>query len=116
MRGKLDQEIQTALQSSCTHRPRRPQHLEERYVNLTSIMSQKRMRLGELQQQLTMSQMMPKYDFDPESGGRAQRIAELTRLKRVYTRGLETMRRQIRNFNSDSTVKRVAERSGRRAR
>jgi polysaccharide biosynthesis transport protein len=107
--AKLDQQIQMALQKSSTISPGGHNILEERYVNLTSIISQKRLRLGELQQQLTMSEMLPKYDFDPESGGRAARIAELKRLKRVYTRGLESMRKQIRNFNSDPTVRRVAD-------
>ena len=72
--------------------------LEERFVNLGSIMSQKRFKLGELQQQLTMAQMMPKYDFDPEASSRAARIAELNRTKKTYTRGLEEMRKQHPQF------------------
>ena len=43
--------------------------LEERYVHLESIMSQRRLRLGDLQQQLTMAQMLPKYEFDPQETG-----------------------------------------------
>ena len=60
--------------------------LEERFVSLGSIMSQKQFKLGELQQQLTMAQMMPKYDFDPEARDRAARIAELNRERRNMTR------------------------------
>ena len=56
-----------------------------------------------------MSQITPKYDFDPDERGRASRIAELTRLKKVYTRGLESMRKRIRNFNTYPSVKKVAE-------
>ena len=64
-------------------------------MNLGSIMSQKRMRLGDLQQQLTMSQLLPKYEFDPEANGRAARIAELNESeKNVYAHGLESMRKQ----------------------
>ena len=40
--------------------------------------------------------------------GRASRITELTRLKRIYTRGLEDMKKHIRHFNADPSVKRVA--------
>jgi polysaccharide biosynthesis transport protein len=106
--ARLEEKIQLALQKSGTIGPGGHSIPEERYVNHTSIMSQRRVRFGEIQQQLTMSQMLPKYDFDPDDRGRATRIAELKRLKKVYTRGLESMRKQIRNFNSDPTVKRVA--------
>jgi polysaccharide biosynthesis transport protein len=71
-------------------------------------MTQKQFKLGELQQQLTMAQMMPKYEFDPEANGRAMRIAELNRVKKTYTRGLQEMRKSIRNFNSDPYARRVA--------
>ena len=105
---KFDELIVAALSKSNTIGPGGKSILEERFVNLSSVMTQKRFKLGELQQQLTMAQMMPKYDFDPEANGRAARIAELTRVKKTYTRGLEEMHRSIRNFNSDPVVRRIA--------
>ena len=64
-------------------------------------MSQKRFKLGELQQQLTMAQMMPKYEFDPEANGRAARIAELNRAKKtLYTRS----RRHAQEASAISTA------------
>jgi polysaccharide biosynthesis transport protein len=105
---EFDVEIMTALAKSNTIGPGGRSILEERFVSLGSIMHQKRFKLGELQQQLTMSQMMPKYEFDPDSNGRAVRIAELNRVKRTYTRGLEEMKKHIRGFNTDPYAKRVA--------
>ena len=52
--------------------------------------------------------MMPKYEFDPEAGSRAARIAELNRVRKTHTRMLDEMRRHIRNFNNDPYVKRLA--------
>ena len=100
--------IETALRNTNTIGPGGRSILEERFVNLGSIMTQKRMRLGELQQQLTMSEMFPKYEIDPEASYRASRIAELKRAKRTYERGLIDMRRTVRNFNNDPAVKRAA--------
>ena len=106
---EFDKVIVAALSKSNTIGPGGKSILEERFMSLSSVMTQKRFKLGELQQQLTMSQMMPKYEFDPESNGRAARIAELTRIKKTYTRGLEDMRKNIRGFNNDPYVKRFAE-------
>ena len=104
----LDRQVEEALQKSNTVGPGGRNILEERFMNLGSIMAQNRMRLGDLRQQLTMSQLLPKYEFDPAANGRAARIGELTRLKKMYTHGLEAMRKSMRNFNGDLTVKRVA--------
>ena len=52
----LDETIVAALAKSNTIGPGGRSILEERFVNLGSIMSQKRFKLGELQQQLTMAQ------------------------------------------------------------
>jgi polysaccharide biosynthesis transport protein len=104
----LQKQIVEALGKSNTIGPGGRSILEERFVNMGSIMSQKRLKLGDLQQQLMMAQMMPRYDFDPEAGSRAARIAELNRLRKSYTHGLEEMRQRIRMFNSDPVAKRVA--------
>ncbi len=104
----LDQSIQTALQKNNTIGPGGRSILEEQFINWGSLITQKRMRMGELQQQLTASQMLPNYSFDPGADGRASRIAELTRLKKMYTRGLEGMKTSIRHFNADPSVKKVA--------
>jgi polysaccharide biosynthesis transport protein len=105
---EYDEKIMGALGKSNTIGPGGRSILEERFVSLGSIMTQKQFKLGELQQQLTMAQMMPKYEFDPEANGRAMRIAELNRVKKTYTRGLQEMRKSIRNFNSDPYARRVA--------
>ena len=85
----LDRSIRIALQKTNTIGPGGPNILEERFVNLGSFIAQKRMRLGELQQQMMISQMLPNYRFDSDADadadGRASRIAEPTRLKNIYT-------------------------------
>ncbi len=105
---ELQKEIVTALGKSNTIGPGGRSILEERFVNLGSIMSQKQLKLGELQQQLTMSEMMPKFEFDPEANGRAARIAELNKQRKTLTHVLEDMRKHIRMFNGDPSVKRAA--------
>ena len=63
----LDRSIHIALQNTNTIGPGGRSILEERFVDLGSFITQERMRLGELQQQLTFSQMLPNYGFDPEA-------------------------------------------------
>jgi capsular exopolysaccharide synthesis family protein len=106
---KLDGVIETTLRNTNTIGPGGRSILEERFVNLGSIMTQKRLRVGELQQQLTMSEMFPRYENDPEASYRASRIAELTRAKRTYQRGLLHLKKTVRNFNSDPSVQSAAE-------
>ena len=105
---KLDGVIENALRNTNTIGPGGRSILEERFVSLGSIMTQKRLRLGELQQQLTMGELFPRYETDPETSARASRIAELKRAKRRYERGLIDMRKSVRNFNMDPSVQRVA--------
>ena len=104
----LDQSIRSALQKNNTIGPGGRSILEEQFINWGSLITQKRMRMGELQQQLTAFQMLPNRGSDPGADGRASQIAELTRRKRMYTRGLENMKRDIRHFNTDPSVKKMA--------
>ena len=103
----LDRSIHITLQKTNTIGPGDRSILEERFVNLGSFIAQKRIRLGELQQQLTISQMLPKYGFDPDADGCSSRIAELARLKRMYTHGLQNMEKYICYFNADPSVKKI---------
>src|ERR1017187_890527 len=106
--SQLDRVIETALTNTNTIGPGGRNILEERFVNLGSIMTHKQLRLGELEQQLKMSELFPRYETDPEASARASRIAELTRKKRVFERALIEMRKTVRNFNGDSAVQRTA--------
>ena len=81
-------QIVTALGKSNTIGPGGRSILEERYVNLGIDHVAETARLGELQQQLTMAEMMPKFEFDPEASGRAARIAELNERRKRMTRSV----------------------------
>ena len=79
--------------------------LEDEYINLGAMMSNKQMRLNEIHQQMLVSQMFPKFELDGAAGGREARLAQLKLEKRKYERGLEHMKRTMRNWNQDVAAK-----------
>jgi polysaccharide biosynthesis transport protein len=101
----LDGKITTALQKKTgTLGPGGRSILEERYVNLSTMISQKQLRLGEVQQQMMVAQMFPKFDAEDGANGRAGRLAELKLEKHKLEVILQNMKGKIRNFNNDPAV------------
>ncbi len=99
--GDLDQMIVNALKVNSTIGPGGKSIIEERYVGLGTIMLQKQMRLGDLYQQMKMSEMFPKSEMGPEAAARAGRIAQLELEKRKDVRILKNLKKSIRNFDND---------------
>ncbi len=98
---KLKETIGLALQKSTTYGAGGKSILEEKYVNLSAMLSQKQLRLGELNQQMMMMQSFPMMDHSPEGMRKESLIAELEMERRRYTQLLEYSRRTARNFNND---------------
>ena len=101
----LDGKITTALQNKTgTLGPGGRSILEERYVNLSTMISQKQMRLGEVQQQMMVAQMFPRFEAENGANGREARLAQLKLDKRKLEVILQNMKGNIRNFNGDPAV------------
>jgi capsular exopolysaccharide synthesis family protein len=97
----LRRKIGTALANSKTFGAGGKSILEEKYVNLSMLLSQKQLRLGELNQQMLLMQSFPMTDRSPEGSRKESLIAQLESEQRYYTEMLEYMQRSTRNFNSD---------------
>jgi polysaccharide biosynthesis transport protein len=105
--GELDQQIEKLLKKTPTLGPGGRNILEERYVNLGSMMSQKQLRLNEFHQQMMMAKMFPKIDDDPATGARAAHIADLNQKRHRFQEYLEDQLHTVRNFNHDPAVKKA---------
>src|SRR5579883_3424178 len=96
----LDGRIELALKENRTIGPSGKSIVEEQYLSLGTILSQKQLRLGELQQQMLVAQMFPRFETG-DSSARAARIATLRQQLRYWTRALDKVRQTSRRFNSD---------------
>jgi capsular exopolysaccharide synthesis family protein len=99
--GDLKKEIGRLLLNSTTFGAGGKSILEDRYVNLNTMLSQKQLRLGELNQQMLLMQNSPMVDRSPEASRKESLIAQLEMERRRYTELLEYARRTTRNFNGD---------------
>ncbi len=106
--GKLDAIIEEELKKSRTVGPGGKSIIEEEYVSLGSLLTQKQMQLGSLQQQSIAAQMMPKVEFDGAKASRADKMAMLEEKAQEYAFMLKDMKGRIRNFNNDRSVKVLA--------
>jgi polysaccharide biosynthesis transport protein len=97
----LEEEISKAMKKTRTVGPGGRNILEDEYINLGTMMSQKQLQINQLHQQMMISQMFPKFELDGAAGGREARLAQLRADKRKYERGLDHMKRTMRNFNHD---------------
>jgi len=104
----LGEKIEGALKKTSTIGASGRNILEDEYVNLGSTMAQKQLRLADIHQQMLFAESFPKFEADPDAGARAARIADLMRMKRVFTLRLKDMKRGVRHFNSDPAVVKVA--------
>ena len=101
----LDKEIVNVFSSNSTIGPGGRNIIEERYVNLSTIMTQKQMRLGEISQQMMMAEMFPKTEISGDAMSRAGRIAQLEMEKRKDVRILKNLKKSIRHFDTDPAAK-----------
>lgn len=83
--------------------------IEERYASVTTMLNNKQMRLGELNQQLLMMQSFPRMDQNPDAARRASQIATLETERRHWTELLASAKKRTRNFNSDPFARTVKE-------
>ena len=102
----LDREIAELLKVTRTIGPGGRSILEEKYVSLGTLLSQKQLRMAELQQQM----FLPKVEFDNGSSGRAASIANLEEGIEKYKLELNHMRSVIRNFDNDPSAQEIAKR------
>ena len=100
----LDRKIIESLKKTTTLGPGGRNILEDQYVNLGTMMSQKQLRWGEVHQQMMVSQIFPRFEQDSGGDSREAQLALLRQDQRKYEHRLEKMRHDIRNFNSDPAV------------
>jgi polysaccharide biosynthesis transport protein len=108
--AKMDQDIQAALKQNRTIGAGGRNILEDEYLTQGSLLTQRQMRLGDIHQQMLVSQLFPKLDYDPAANARANRLELLEAEARKYTRVLERIKRGMpkRAFNSDPAVRDIA--------
>ncbi len=82
---------------------------EERYVMSSNMIAQKQSRLGEVAYQLQLAKLFPKFDMDGGGSPRLEKLAQLEAQARRYRYLLEDARHNVRQFNSDRSVRRLAE-------
>jgi polysaccharide biosynthesis transport protein len=107
----LNEKIYEVLAQTKTIGPGGKNIAEEKYVTQGSLLMHKKARLGEVQQQAWMTQMLPSREFRPDSPIDA-RIGELEQTYAELTGRLHQYRSMFRkeHFNSDPTVRRTADR------
>jgi capsular exopolysaccharide synthesis family protein len=98
---KLKNEIRALLLKSTTFGAGGKSILEEKYINMSTMLTQKQLRLGELNQQMLLMQNFPTMDRSPEGSRKESLIAQLELERRRYTELLEYSRRSTRSFNDD---------------
>jgi polysaccharide biosynthesis transport protein len=105
----LDVKITECLKRTRTLGPGGRSILEEQYVNLGTIMSQKQLRLGDIHQQMTMAQTFPRFEAENGANSREARLAELKLQKNKLELILDKMRHNIRGFNSDPAAREASD-------
>lgn len=97
----LDNQITEFLKNSRVIGPNGRSLIEEQYTLVSSMLSQRQLRLGEVAQQMQVAQLFPKFDAGGESGGRAARIGQLEMEAKRYQLILDHIKRNTRRFNTD---------------
>lgn len=83
---------------------------EEQYISLGNTLSQKQMRIGELNQQMMIARSFPRADFNSADGERRQRIAMLEKEKKKWVHILMKAKHTVKHFESDHAVRDFAQR------
>jgi polysaccharide biosynthesis transport protein len=106
---ELEDKIRSVLESSETLGAGGKSIIEEQVVNLTTMVNQKQLRLGDLNQQMLLMQNFPKMDQSPEGARRASLLATLEMDRHKLTKMLEIAKRRSRNFNADPAARAFSE-------
>lgn len=101
----LDREINDLLASEPQFVPGGKNRLEDEHQALKSVLLQKRMRFEDLVYEQRIAEMWPELKARVAADPNAAKIARLMEDKESYEQRLIQLRRQIRNYNSDPTVK-----------
>jgi capsular exopolysaccharide synthesis family protein len=97
----FDESIASTLRKTRTIGPNGRSILEEQYVNLGNLITQKMVKLADLQEQRMRAELFPRFQLDPDASNRAAKLAQLEEQRQYYTVALEHMKRTTRNFNRD---------------
>jgi capsular exopolysaccharide synthesis family protein len=83
---------------------------EEQLIHQDSLLQHKEMRLGEVQQQLMLTQLFPKELKDELDSPMMGRLAELEGERKLLTRRLNEIKRTARHYSSDPVVRHFRQR------
>ncbi len=97
----IDKRISEHLKTARNIGPGGKNLLEDQYINLGATLTQKQMRISELNQQLTIAKSFSRSEFNAGPGPREQRIAMLEAEKKKWVRTLQHDSHTIRNFDGD---------------
>jgi polysaccharide biosynthesis transport protein len=97
----LDQRIKYKMLSTSTLGAGGKSIIEEQYINLGTVLTQKQLRMGDLSQQMMLMENFPKLDQSPDGLRRASLISSLELERRRYQEILRITKTRARNFNSD---------------
>jgi polysaccharide biosynthesis transport protein len=101
---ELDDRIMSSIAKSRTLGPGGRSILEEQYVNLSGLLSQKQLRLGEIHQQMLTTQYFPRFEPDHETEARESKLAQLKIERHKYELILSRHLKNMRNPNNDPAV------------
>ena len=95
-----EREMNALLKDTRTIGPNGRSIIEDRYVSLATVLSQKQMKLADIQQQM----LLPKVEFDSGTSARSAKLAKLEEQIEEYTgtRLREHQNTIARNLNSES--------------
>ncbi len=99
LKGDISAEL---LKSTATFGAGGRSILEEKYINMSTMLSQKQLRLGELNQQMMLMQSFPAIDRSPDAARKESLISQLEMERRRYTELLAYAKQTTRDFNGDS--------------
>jgi capsular exopolysaccharide synthesis family protein len=83
---------------------------EEQYISLANTLSQRQLRLGEMNQQMMIARSFPRADFNPAETERSQRIAMLEKERKKWVHVLSKAKHTVKHFDSDHAVRDFAQR------
>ena len=101
-----ESKINELLKDTRTIGPNGRSIIEDRYVSLATVLSQKQMKLADVQQQM----LLPRVEFDSGTSARAAKLAKLEEQIEEYKYRLEHQSKIARNLNSDPSAQHYAQR------
>ncbi|HEU5118295.1 MAG TPA: hypothetical protein VFT74_16880, partial [Isosphaeraceae bacterium] len=104
----LDREINAMLASEPQLVPGGKNRMEDDHQTLKSVLLQKRMRFEDLVYERRIAEMWPELKSPISTHPSAPKLARLMEDKQLYEQKLVHLKRTIRNYNTDPTVKYIA--------